>query len=245
MFYGCCWASGQVSNTIQWLTGLACGLAYATKQQAVLLIPLILAVYFFSTRLQPSQRDNPPVPSAHSRSIWRLAGGFLLVFAIVLWWDSLRWQWMPSFWQSGATAYGGLAWARWSELPQRIGQWGELVGYLFGWPLLALLVVCSGIGLRLSRRGLGAFDRLLVAFVVVYLAVHLVTTMAVWDRYALPLVPLLALLLGHGLALLWDALDEAGRVETLTGGLVKSHQRRWLAAFAGGCAWLHRLAGRV
>ena len=145
-----------------------------------------------------------------------LAGGFLLVFAIVLWWDSLRWQWMPSFWQSGATAYGGLAWAHWSDLPQRIGQWGELVGYTFGWPLLVLLVVCSGIGLRLSRRGLGAFDRLLVAFVVIYLVVHLVTTMAVWDRYALPLVPLLALLLGYGLASLWDALDETGRVETFT-----------------------------
>ena len=45
-----------------WLTGLACGLAYATKQQAVLLIPLILAVYFFSPRLRPSQLDNPPAP---------------------------------------------------------------------------------------------------------------------------------------------------------------------------------------
>ena len=149
-----------------WLTGFACGLAYATKQQAVLLIPLIIAVYFLSTRLQSSQRDNPPVPFPHRRSIWRLAGGFLLVFAIVLWWDSLRWQWMPSFWQSGATAYGGLAWAHWSDLPQRIGQWGQLAGYVFGWPLLVLLVACSGIGLRLSRRNLGAFDRLLVAFVV-------------------------------------------------------------------------------
>lgn len=218
-------------NGRSWLTGLACGLAYATKQQAVLLIPLILAVYFFSMRLQTSQGDHRPLPSADSHSIWRLAGGFLLVFAIVLWWDSLRWQWVPSFWQSGATAYGGLAWARWSELPQRIGHWGELVGYLFGWPLLALLVVCSGIGLRLSRRSLGAFDRLLVAFVVVYLAVHLVTTMAVWDRYALPLVPLLALLFGHGLALLWDALDRPGRVEIPTSDLVKSNQRRWIAAF--------------
>ncbi len=159
-----------------------------------------------------------------------MAGGFLLVFTIVLWWDSLRWQWMPSFWQSGATAYGGLAWAHWSDLPQRIGQWGELVGYVFGWPLLALLVACSGIGLRLSRRSLGAFDRLLVAFVVVYLGVHLVTTMAVWDRYALPLVPLLALLLGHGLALLWDALDEAGRVDAFAGSRLKLHRRRWLAA---------------
>ena len=214
-----------------WLTGLACGLAYATKQQAVLLIPLILAVYLFSTRLHKSQGDSLPVPSNHSRSIWRLAGGFLLVFTIVLWWDSLRWQWMPSFWQSGATAYGGLAWARWSELPERLGQWAELVGYLFGWPLLALLVVCSGIGLRLSRRGTGAFDWLLGAFVVAYLAVHLVTTMAVWDRYALPLVPLLALLFGRGLALLWDALDEDGRVGTLAGGLVKSYQRHWAAAF--------------
>lgn len=233
-------------NGRSWLTGLACGLAYATKQQAMLLIPLILAAYFFSTRLQRSQGDNLLVPSNPSRSIWRLAGGFLLVFTIVLWWDSLRWQWMPSFWQSGATAYGGLAWARWSELPQRLGQWGELVGYLFGWPLLVLLVVCSGIGLRLSRRGMGAFDRLLVAFVVVYLAVHLVTTMAVWDRYALPLVPLLALLFGRGLALLWDALGEDGRVGTLAGGLVRTHRRHWLAAFLavvlGYTVWLAALS---
>lgn len=213
-----------------WLTGLACGLAYATKQQAVLLIPLIVAVYLLGQRLQPSAVDISPASTAHRRSIWRLAGGFLLVFAIVLWWDSLRWQWMPSFWQSGATAYGGLSLVHWSDLPKRIGQWGELLGYTFGWPSLALLVICSGIGLRLSRRSLWAFDRLLMAFVVVYLLVHLVTTMAVWDRYALPLVPLLALLLGHGLALLWDTLAKTGRLDTFAGSRAKLHRRRLMVA---------------
>ena len=217
-------------NDRSWLTGLACGLAYATKQQAVLLIPLIVAVYFFSPRLKPFQFVNLPAPSGHRRSIWPLASGFLLVFAIVLWWDSLRWQWMPSFWQSSATAYGGLAWAQWSDLPQRVGQWGELVGYTFGWPLLVLLVVCSGIGLRLSRRGLAAFDRLLVVFVVMYLVVHLVTTMPAWDRYVLPLVPLVALLLGYGVASLWDALAETAPAEAFTGSRPKLYRRRWLAA---------------
>ena len=101
---------------------------------------------------------------------------------------------------------------------------------MFGWPLLALLVVCSGIGLRLSRRGLGAFDRLLVAFVVIYLGVHLVTTMAVWDRYALPLVPVLALLLGYGLASLWDVLDEAGRGEAFAASRPRC---------IGGAGWPH------
>ncbi len=227
-----------------WLTGLACGLAYATKQQAVLLIPLILMVYFLSPRLQSAPSDNPRSSSPRRRSLGRVVGGFLLVFAIVLWWDSLRWQWMPSFWERGATAYGGLTWVHWSDLPKRVGQWGELLGYAFGWPMLALLVVCSVIGLRLSRRGLGAFDRLLLVFVTSYLLLHLVTTMAAWDRYVLPLVPLLALVLGHGLASLWDALDQTGRVErhVVNPMVSKAQPQRWLAALLvmalGYTAWL-------
>ena len=115
-------------NRRHWLTGLACGLAFATKQQAVLLIPLILAVYALSPRLRLIPLHDPDNAGPDLRSLLRLAGGFLLVFTIVLWWDSLRWQWMPSFWERGATAYGGLALAHGRDLPQRISAMGRAFG---------------------------------------------------------------------------------------------------------------------
>ena len=73
-----------------WLAGLACGLAYATKQQALLFAPLLLVVFWLSLHRPlvscAVQSANP------RRQIWRWFNGFALIAVLVLWWDSLRWQ---------------------------------------------------------------------------------------------------------------------------------------------------------
>lgn len=211
-----------------WLTGMACGLAYATKQQAVLLIPLVVAVFVLSHHRSPITDHGSRIPyhasriTCHaSRSLWRFLDGFLLVCVLVTWWDSLRWPWLPSFWDRSLATYGGIALAPLADLGPRLLVWGELLAQSAGSPLLAVALAVSlpAVGwsaLRQWRRRSGAaetpafafasrFDLLLLAFIATYLLLHLLLNFAPWDRYALPLAPLLALLLARGLGRLAEA----------------------------------------
>ncbi len=242
-----------------WLAGIACGLAYATKQQGLLFMPLLLAVLWFSVTRNagvslPRVSETRESTLRLRRQMWRWLNGFAIVAVAVLWWDSLRWQWMPSYWDRSSQTYGGLALALDAGLPQRLAQWGELLGYGFGWPLwLALAAwvlwgLCSvsarrtahetGLarsvppggfaqtgqsaffrtstptGERSDARRVGAaqgpstadwFDRLLLAYVAAYLLLHIATNLAPWDRYLLPLLPLLALLLARAAFWAWTA----------------------------------------
>ncbi len=221
-----------------WLAGIACGLAYATKQQGVLFLPLVLAVLLLS---QPQSAPRGTSEALSRRRLaWRWLNGFAIVAVAVLWWDSLRWQWMPSYWDRSAQTYGGLALALDAGLTQRLAQWGELLSYGFGWPFwlaaaglvfwAAASVVTRRATTRQSQqpafsraeqawRPLAAdsvarwFDRLLLAYVLSYLLLHIVTNLAPWDRYLLPLAPLLALLLARALFWAWDVIPQpAGRV---------------------------------
>jgi 4-amino-4-deoxy-L-arabinose transferase-like glycosyltransferase len=184
-----------------WVAGIACGLAYATKQQALLLIPLVWATFILFQ--EPPASPGGPARGGRPGNLGRLAQGFLLVAAMVLWWDSLRWQWMPSYWDRSLTTYGGVVVGPAAALGERAGQWGELLGYSLGSPLL-LAALAAGLPLllRSAWRGrhtrAGRFDLLLVGYIGAYLALHLVLSFAAWDRYALPLTPLLALVLASG-----------------------------------------------
>lgn len=190
-----------------WLAGLACGLAFATKQQGLLLAPLLLAAFVGSLR-QPGR----PLPASLGRLLWRWGNGFALVAVAVLWWDSLRWQWMPSFWERSAQSYGGVALALDASLWSRLAQWGDLLGLALGWPLWLALGALFGHAL-LAQRGrtaprrpaFGWFDRLLLAYSAAYLLLHLATNLAAWDRYLLLLLPLLALLIARGAVGAWRA----------------------------------------
>lgn len=227
------WAAGQRRA---WLTGIACGLAYATKQQSLLFIPLALAILLAAalpTQHQPPLGNQRAVPSPHSafrilHSAFRLPHspvpphlrrflyGFLLIVVLTLWWDSLRWQWMPSYWERSLATYGGLTLISPAAWPERAADWGELLTYAAGNHLLSLalaagLPLVAWAALRTLRaRGPGQraarFDLLLVGFVASYLALHLALSFAPWDRYLLPLTPLLALLSARAASLAMDWL---------------------------------------
>jgi 4-amino-4-deoxy-L-arabinose transferase-like glycosyltransferase len=205
-----------------WLAGIACGLAYATKQQALLFAPLLLAVFLLNA-YRPMAPTLAQTVST-SRLTWRWLNGCALVAVVVLWWDSLRWQWMPSYWERSAQTYGGVALALDAGLPHRLAQWGELLAYGFGWPLwLALAVLITWALLRRRGRlvaalsGIHWFDGLLLVFSVSYLLLHVATNLAPWDRYLLPLLPLLALLLARGATWAWDAVFDRAQPAGRTG----------------------------
>lgn len=203
-----------------WIASIACGLAYATKQQALLLIPLVVVAFLLFR--PPATLARPETPR-WPRQLLRLASGFLLVVVLVLWWDSLRWQWMPSYWERSLTTYGGVAIGPLGAVAGRAGQWGELLGYAVGSPLLAVALAASlPLVVRSAWRGRhtvpGRFDLLLVSYTGAYLALHLALSFAAWDRYALPLAPLLALLLASGLRHLMLLARGLGRPAGLQGG---------------------------
>jgi 4-amino-4-deoxy-L-arabinose transferase-like glycosyltransferase len=208
-----------------WLTGLACGLAYATKQPALLLVPLLFASWIVQHGPYARTISHSRLRFLPGRNAWRVVNGFLLVVVLVTWWDSQRWQWLPSFWDRSHTSYGGLTLVRGGGFFLRLEKWTELLQLTLGSSiLLALLaialLVILGYGLKNvanSRRC--RFDLLLVTFVLGYLLVHLVFTLAPWDRYALPLAPLLSLALARGLSLIVRSL---GRSSLLRG------RRAWI-----------------
>ena len=225
-----------------WLTGIACGLAFATKQQALLIVPLILAAFLlfhFENRRFGRSPDRAglhfdysdiadghghrPAPATHNsatlrRELWRVFCAFALVAVIVLWWDSQRWLWMPSFWERSATTYGGLALVTGPQFAGHLAGWVEVLATVLGLPLLVLAAILWGCRLadavRRRRGGLMAadrFDLLLGLFVAGYVMLHLATSLAPWDRYALPLAPVLALLLARIVFWWADHLASQGR----------------------------------
>ena len=218
------------------LAGLALGLAYATKQQAVLLVPLVVAMSICEVRelrglregketterremRRPPSKLQPPTSNIQysiPNLLLRLLAGFLPLFALVTWWDSLRWHVQPSFWDRSLTTYGGLELLPPSAWPERLADWAKLLSYVFASPSLnAIMLIGLPILLWLAIRPhaprftfhvsrftfhasrITHYDLLLVIYVIAYLFLHLAISFQVWDRYLLPLAPLLCLLLAR------------------------------------------------
>ena len=242
-----------------WLAGIACGLAFATKQQALLILPLVLGVFLLVRHNMAGGHGQRPARAGTQRparagtqgltragtqgltragtqgltragtqgmtraasqagtllgDLWRLFCGFALIAVIVLWWDSQRWMWMPSYWERSAATYGGLALISVPQLAGHLAGWMTVLAMVLGLPLLLLLVILWGGQLVLAVRGretrsaaqpaiAGRFDALLALFLTGFLLLHLATSLAPWDRYALPLAPVFALLLAR--TVLWWA----------------------------------------
>lgn len=184
--------------------GMLAGLAFAAKQTGLAWLPLVIAIAVVS-----AVRSGKG-PRSSAKALARGAAGFLLVVGIVVAWDRVRVaQGAESFWQVGLVGYGGLrtSWA--SELAPRLQAWGRWLLASLGSPLPAGVLLAGVIALVLRavrrRDWLALFDLLLVAFSLTYLLVHWLWAFPIWDRYLLPLVPVLAVFWGRltSQALIW------------------------------------------
>ncbi len=162
-------------------SGLAFGLAAATKYQAWLFLPLALALGW----LQLWDRR------AWGRWLIGLAGPV----ALALWWGGLGLaarQW---------AGYGGIRPIFSWELWPRLAAWGDELLTLVGSPLVGLaLILGLPLFLALLLHDLDrptALDQMFILFVGLYLAGHWFTSAAVTARYWLPLLPVLAVLFGR------------------------------------------------
>lgn len=167
------------------LAGLLFGLAIATKHQALLFTPLIVAAGWMHHWSLP---------------VWRrwILGVFLPVAALILW-DASRDA--PSLWAVQRHNYGGLrlvwSWELWPRLEEWASLWQVMFGsQILGFALLLALPVFLALLIN-DRDWPTAYDQLILLFVIGYAAAHWFLNIPVWDRYLLPLAPLVALLLGR------------------------------------------------
>lgn len=188
--------------------GLALGLAIASKQQGVLVAPLVIGLLLAPDFValpatgQPTPRQRP---HAVLRRALAAVLGFALVFGPLTYWDSLRWHNRPSFWDRSLATYGRLDLAAPVEWPGRASEWAAQLGYLFGlpvlsWLMLGLAVMAVMAAVRRRREREGQLDLIFGAYVAGYLVLHVIITFQPWDRYLLPLLPLVCLLAARGLA---------------------------------------------
>lgn len=174
--------------------GVAFGLAAATKYQAWLFLPLLVAIAGLSGWTLRDWRRGALGAAAVGVVVtgWllaRLATGSLLALQV-------------------ANA-GGLrpAWS-W-ELWPRLVAWSRLGWISLGWPV----VVTSGLAavlwlVRQGRQGgrrsqIGVTDALLVMFLLSYVTLHWLFAVPVWDRYLLPVLPLALLLVARLVSDTW------------------------------------------
>ncbi len=182
--------------------GLLFGLALLAKYQAALFLPLLLALNGLQGwRWKQWQR-------------WLV--GFLPLLALLLAWDAAR-TGTFSLWAAQMGSYGGLRLA-WSwELWPRLGQWLALGRYFFGSTVLALLFLAGLVWLAAERRTAGGrgegaerrkVDDVLLLYLVGYLLLHWLLAVPIWDRYLLPLLPVVALLVG---GMTWLCTGQGGK----------------------------------
>lgn len=206
--------------------GLFLAAAIATKQQGLLYAPLIVGLLFFNAEAQRRRddggrqtADGNPSPSQftiHHSQFTTFLLGFLLLTLPVLLWDAARWAVAPSPWDLSVRNYAPLALTRPAEWLPRLAQWGEVAWHLAGsWWVIGYWVL--GIGrLGIGRLKIGDWrlgsrnphftihnsqytihnSFLLLLWSIGFAALHIATTVQIWDRYLLPLAPLLALFVG-------------------------------------------------
>ncbi len=162
-------------------------------------------------RLQPFVYGRTAV----SQSL-RLAGlfgrfpvGLALIIAPAILWDSLRWSVAPSPWDLGRRNYAVLTLLPIDQWPARWSEWSSLLRFLPASPWVwTLFLVVMAVALAsnhpaIRRRGTVrdlALPGLLLVWGVLFILLHLISSVQIWDRYLLPLILPLALLSGWAAA---------------------------------------------
>jgi 4-amino-4-deoxy-L-arabinose transferase-like glycosyltransferase len=183
------------------LAALFFTLAYATKQTALLYLPLGLACTLIhcapATTLKEAARHL-------LRVVIPILIGLALVTAALFVWDWAR-QAPIGLWEQGYSDNAPGRFVRANEVWPRALAWLEWMQYFTASrPLdlffLLTLPLLLGMGLiHPSRAALADF--ILAGYLLLHLAAYWLLAFNIWDRYLLPLLPLAALLLARSLRL--------------------------------------------
>ncbi|MBK9049351.1 MAG: phospholipid carrier-dependent glycosyltransferase [Chloroflexi bacterium] len=168
------------------LAGLFFGLAVVTKFQAGLFLPLVVGV--------------GALMGWRGRDWRRWLTGFVPVILALLLWELAR-SGQLTLWQGQMFSYGGLR-LSWSwELWSRLEQWGTLWQYTVGSPVLGfglILLLPLFLAFLIQDEDRPTYtDQLFVLFTIAYFLFHWFVAIPAWDRYLLPIVPIIGIILGR------------------------------------------------
>lgn len=191
------------------LVGLLFGLALATKYQALLFAPLLVGIVW--------------LVGGDAKYFTRAATGFLTVVALLFLWQMAR----PMAGGPVALQWaniGGVRLIRSWELLPRLADHGRLWLMAMGRPMAVGAAVALGVGGLIHSRienhadsgraanqgwvmnpSHQAADIMLGLFALAYLLLHWLWAVPVWDRYLLPIFPLVAILIAGCASSLWRA----------------------------------------
>ncbi|MDE2952008.1 MAG: glycosyltransferase family 39 protein [Chloroflexota bacterium] len=180
--------------------GLALGLAFWCKQQALLLLPLVLLLLWTN--------------AARRAATIRLAQPLALLALLLFVWDAARPA--TSVFLLGSVNNLPAQWiADPAEWPGRLLEWARLGIWLLGPPVVTLSLIGLAV---LSRFARGAAPRrtshsqVYLLYVIAYVALHTLLAFNQYDRYLLPLLPPMILVVSSHLPALprgrlWKSLS--------------------------------------
>ena len=184
--------------------GLALGLTLWCKQQALLLLPLF-ALLLICQRMENTAR-------------YRLGMALVGALVLLLLWDGARPE--TSVFMLGAVNNAPENWlttpGNW--LP-RLAEWARLGSWLIAVPAMTLLLLgLAGLGwlkdagsLRFSPSGRCTL-LIYLGYIAAYLGLHTLFAFNQYDRYLLPLLPLVIVALAAHLVLLFRHMRQGRRV---------------------------------
>jgi 4-amino-4-deoxy-L-arabinose transferase-like glycosyltransferase len=189
----------------RWLwSGIWLALGFWCKQQALFYGPLISALGWIQIR--QSGKGVRQYRSALLLTIAPVVAGVILLFM----WDNLRGQ-STSLWALAAANNDPGRLADMNELLPRLLKWGEYAQFLTGGGILTAALLCISLyGVYRQRKSAQAsqIDTLLPAYSVIYLVAHWLIAIGVYDRYLLPVLPVILLLMARGLEYLSRKLSD-------------------------------------
>lgn len=196
------------------LGGLWLALGFASKQQAVLLVPLLLLLLWGLHGLT-------------LRRLWRLGAPLVAMLVVLLVWDAARAQ------ESGVFALAASnndVWRfiRASEIVPRLQVWMMHGRWLIGAGWLTMLLVGLALVALVDhiRRGslfrANLVDVLLLTYILAYVLLHWSVAFNTYDRYLLLILPALILLAARGFSWVQSQLRLSvfGSILLLVGALL-------------------------
>jgi 4-amino-4-deoxy-L-arabinose transferase-like glycosyltransferase len=227
---GLLWGLWMSRSGRAWPAAIAFALAFTAKQTALVFIPLALALVPVPPRARPAEAAG-----IYRRHLVRLAAALLIAGVIIFGWDALRQAFGApvGFWEQGYGDNVPNRLVRSGEAPLRALAWMDVLSHVTASAPLNALLALGGPALvvagwrRPSRAALA--DLALTGFLALYLAVYWLLPFNVWDRYLVPVAPLVLILLAR---IITRAADLVRPPTSLLGGAAIARGLLALAACA-------------